>query len=563
MIDQFKLEVDLKNKLAKIANSKLEISFNSAGKADSLKYKDIELLKNLNGEPNDPDKNNSFYCDYHMDGKTVNLNPDKLEILEDSSKRKHIAYVDNTGKLGLAYHIIVNVNDSGIYSYVKAWNNYSEVFPINELRTVYRVDQSLFPIGFNGVRTGLQPSSKHMMTGQKVQDETYIMKDGSLYDSSMIYSKYDYAGYLKDTDFWGQYGDKLGIWLVVPDKSAYGCGPLNQDLMVHYDGITLNYLDSEHFGKDLFYIPKDWHKTYGPWAIYLNDGNKDDVYSRSKNELTQWPYDWVDESDYKHELFSLGGKIESEYRAYDYTVIVTDTNNGEEPINKQKSGYIYYSSTNENGFFEVTNIRAGHYWVYAYANISEDLELHFLEEIDISNDALLGSFRIKRDSDSIWQIGEGTHTTDGFKFSHELRNYNWQGLVPDNLDYYIGKSTDWYYLQNDLGRWNIHFTKNKLDTSKQIELQLAFAGVTQKNMKDTQGTLVSLKLNNKSLANKYFSNDRAAYRSAMKSGAYHLWKVSIPVDEIESNNIISITTNGYVMYDSIKLLQKKEGNNNG
>jgi len=562
MIDQLKLEFDLKNKRAKISNSKLEISFNGDGKADSLKYKNIELLKNLHGEPNDPDKNNSFYCDYHMDGKTINLNPDKLEILEDSPQRKHIAYVDTTGKLGLAYHIIVNADDSGVYSYVKAWNNYSETFPINELRTVYRVDQSLISVGFNGVRAGVQPSSKHMMKGEKLQDETYLMKDGSLYGSSLVYSKYDYAGYLKDTDFWGEYGNKMGIWLVVPDKSAYGCGPLNQDLMVHYDGITLNYLDSEHFGKDLFYIPKNWHKTYGPWLVYLNNGNLDDVYSRAKSELKRWPYHWVNEPDYTNELFSLGGKIESEYKADNYTVIVTDTNPEKEPINKQKSGYVYYSNTNKHGLFEIKNVRPGHYWVYAYANYSEDMETHFLKELDVSNNELLGSFKVRRDSISLWQIGEGTHTTDGLKFSQQLRNYNWQGLVPDNLDYYIGKSTDWYYLQNVLGSWNIHFPNNNIDTSKQVELQLALAGVTQKDMEDTHGTLISLKLNDEILAEKYFSNDRAAYRSAMKSGAYHLWKVSIPVDKIEPNNSISITTNGYVMYDSIKLLQKKEGNNN-
>lgn len=562
MGNEFKLKINKETNRADIINSYFSISFSGNGKADSLKFKSKELLSNLQGEPNDPDSNNSFYCDYHMKGQTINLYPDELRIIEDTDKIKHIAYIDNSGALGLEYHIIIKNNDTGMYSYVKAWNNIGKEFPINELRTVYRLNRDLFPIGYNGIRFGLQPSSAAMMKGEKIQDETYRMNNGSLYDSGSIYSKYDYSEYLKNTDLWGQYGHDYGLWVITPDKSAYGGGPLNQDLMIHYDAITLNYLVSEHFGKGIFTVPKKFEKIWGPWFVYLNNGDVEDATSRALEERKKWPYSWVNESDYKLNLLSVKGSILSEYKNKGYTVILTDTDNDSKPIHEQKSGFVYYTNTNKDGRFTLDKVRPGHYWMYAYGNYTEDLETHLLGEIDVDNDNIaLPVLRIHRTSETIWQVGKGTHTTDGLKFSDELRNYSWQSLVPDNLDYIVGKSSDWYYLQNDQGIWNIHFSNSEITKDTRLELQISLAGVTQKDMKDTEGTLISLKINNKRLAQKHFPNDRAAYRSAMKSGAYHLWKLNIPITKIDKENKLSISTNGYIMYDSIRLLKKKEGKN--
>lgn len=540
----------------RLSNRFIDISFNDEGKAYSLKYLGQECLGDLKGEPGDPDKQNSFYCDYHMAGKTVNLYPSALKIIENSNKRIHIAFVDSKGKLGLTYHIILNSDDSGLYSYVKAWNNSGNEFLINELRTVYRLDHRIFPIGFNGNRVGLQPTSKHMMKGKKIQDETYLLSDGSLYSSSLIYSKYDYANYFKDTNLWGFYGNKQGFWIITPDKSSYGCGPLNQDLTIHYDSIALNYLASEHFGKNVFKISPAFSKVYGPWYIYLNNGNLKDAQNKANLEKEQLPYQWIKDNDLPSKLYSLTGKINTEYKVKNCTVLLTSKSDQEMPICQQKDAFSYYSET-DNGKFVLRNIRPGHYWLYVYENYSDDVETHLLEQVDVINQDLdLGSFKIKRKYNPIWQIGLCTHTTDGFKFSDQLRNYCWKKLVPQNFDYFIGKSTDWYYLQNDLGKWNIHFKNTEILTkSLNCTLLISLAGATQKGMGDINGCKMKIYLNNQLIGLRNFVNDRTAYRSALKSGRYHLWKIEIATNSLKKNNVISICTNGYLMYDTIALVQ--------
>lgn len=553
-----RLKISGKNsRAALIDNGQLQVSFDEQGKVKHLLYQGLELLTSLAGEPGDPDKSHSFYCDYHRAGKTVNLQPSALKIIEKSAARIHIAYIDDTNELGIEYHIIINNDDPAIYSYVKAWNNVHRKFKINELRTVYRLNRSLVPVSYNGERTGLQPTSAHMMQGQKLQDETYLMPDGSLYDSSMIYSKYDYAGYLGKTDLWGQFGQKLGFWLILPDKSAYGCGPLNQDLLVHYDAIVLNYMVSEHFGKGLFEVQPDFNKIFGPWCIYLNNGDLADAKKRADHEKTAWPYDWVKDPDYAQTLYQVQGKIYSEYRHKNCTAILTDTRADRVPLNQQKSGFMYYANTNTAGEFNIAHIRPGKYFLYVYENYADDLATHLLKEVIVTDHNLdLGLLKIKRTTTTIWQIGLCTHTTAGMKFSEQLRNYSWLDLVPANWDYDIDKDAEWYYLQNDRGRWQIHFSKKSLQfDGRDYELQLSFAGTSQKDMTNDNGCTVKIALNGTTIATKVFPNDRAAYRSAMKSGGYHLWQIKLPAAAVLNNNVISITTDGYLMYDTISLVK--------
>lgn len=550
------LKVDGMN--VEMKNDLIDICFNKDGKSQSLKYQGKELLGNLAGEDGDPDKHNSFYCDYHVKGGTVNIHPNKLKVIDNTDNIIHISYIDNISDLGIEYHFMMKPDDSAIYSYVKAWNNSSKVFDINEFRTVYRLNHDLFYIGYNGERTGMQPTSAHMLKGKKLQDETFDMVDGSLYTNSSIYSKYDYAGFFKNTDLWGQYGKKYGFWFIPVDKSYYGCGPEAQDLMVHYDSITLNYMTSEHFGRDMFHVPVGWQKVYGPWCLYINDGNKEDALKRAKCEETKWPYSWVKDPNYKKNLATVTGHISSEYCTKRYMVVLADDIHKVGPIIQQKNGYTYYAETNSSNEFTINNVRPGDYYLYAYGILGDDFGTHLLKKVTIKNNQNLGTFKISKAEKIIWQIGKASHNTSGFKFSNQLRNYCWENLIPENLDYTVGQSTDWYYLQNNKGNWKIHFESSEQYKDNLI-LKLSFAGVTQKKMTDHGGTRVSIFLNGEQLGEKYFNNDRAAYRSAMKGGAYHYWKIPIAKNSLFSDkeNIITINTDGYIMYDSICMSQKK------
>ncbi|MDF7669101.1 polysaccharide lyase family protein [Lactobacillus sp. ESL0703] len=552
-----KVEISMQTHEVKLMNGNITLLFDKNGFAYSLKFHGQECLDNLTGEPTDPDRNHSFYCDYHTNGKTVNLKPKKIKIIENTANIIHISFIDNTQALGLAYHFILKKSEDKIYSYVKAWNNIAQPFAINELRTVYRLDPNLFKIGFNGERSGFQPSSKEMMAGKKLQDETFLMKNGSLYDNSLVYSKYDYAGYFKDTNVWGQFGDNIGLWILTPDKSFYSCGPLNQDLMLHYDGLVLNYLVSEHFGKGLFTVPSNWSKVYGPWVIYLNNGSVKDAQNQAIQEKKDFPYPWLNEKDMITDLANINGKIDSNISST-YRMILTTSDPSKEPINQQKLGFTYDTCTQIDGSYYFTDIKYGHYWLCAYAIDGADFDTHVLDEIEVNCSQITEKkFDLNSHEKILWQIGQSSHTTAGFKFSDQLRNYCWQNLVPDNLDYVIGESTDWYYLQNDRGRWRIHFDLEHNEQNENIILSFAFAGVTTKNMKNGFNPLVEVTINKKYKFSHEFNNDRSAYRSALKSGNYHLWQISLKDEILQSHNIITIKTTGYIMYDSIKLSERE------
>ena len=74
-------------------------------------------------------------------------------------------------------------------------------------------------------------------------------------------------------------------------------------------------------------------------------------------------------------------------------------------------------------------------------------------------------------------------------------------------------------------------------------------------MDQGNGVLININLNGKKIFSERFENDRAAYRSALKSGRYHLITVPITYDQLKQNqvNTISFTTDGYLMYDAIQL----------
>lgn len=539
-----------------LKNDVVKIKFNKKGYATELLYKNKNVLTNLTGEPHDPDRYRSFYCDYHMNGKTCHMVISQVKIIQDNDQLIHIAFIDSTSSLGIDYHFILKNHDSAIYSYIISWNNTKHPLKVNELRTVYRFNQVLFNWSTNGVRFGRQPSSKEMLTGKKLQDETYRMKRGALFSNSQIYSKYDYAGYYKDTDFWGQAGDNFGAWLITPDKSFYGSGPLNQDLMIHYDGLILNYLFSEHFGKGLNILPTDFKKMYGPWCLYLNNGSFEDVVKRSKKEKQTWPYSWLDDLDYPLELSTVIGQISSAVSKKYKIILISNPKDKKTFIERQNSN-TYYVETDKNGKFSFKKIRPDSYSLYAYALDGTDLDEHLLiKDILLNQRKLdLGEFEIRPSTKPVWQIGYSSHTTAGFKFSDQLRNYIWQTLVPKNLTYHIGQNDDWYYLQNNQGKWQIKFKIEKKLLKEKLYLRIALAGATQKRMDQGDRVLIKVNLNGNMIFSKKLENDRSAYRSALKSGRYHLISIPISAQQLKLNkiNTVSLTTDGYLMYDAIQL----------
>lgn len=548
-----------------LQNSAIQITFSITGRAKKLIFNNKNLIAHLDGNIVDPDRHHSFYLDYHQDLQSKAPQYNRVTIVENTDCCKHIAFIDDHSNLALEYHIIMRSETSKLYSYVIAKSNTTHPFTINEMRTVYRVDKQLFPYSYTNARRGLQPSSNYTNQYERLQDETYKMPDGELFSNSKIYSKYDYADYFSTNPFWGFYGQEFGLWFVPISTDYYPSGPLKQELMVHYDGILLNYLSGAHFGTSDFIIEPGWEKCYGPWCIYLNAGEHKvaDVKQFTKQEQTEWPFIWMNEKLYPQKRSVVSGRVELASGAKDKMKVILSQ--GTENFAKTSGGYIYYTDSDEQGNFTFKHVRYGNYTLSAFTLQGENIG-EFTHDISVQdkNEQLGTLFWSLSPTKTLWQIGTANHTTYPFKFSDQLRNTIWRDLTPANLHFYINQSaaeTDWYCIQSYRGTWQIHFSYHNSST-KQLYLKIALAGASKRNAdhendRGHNDPELSVALNGEALGKKQFLDDNAVYRNALLNGSYHTWLLPLDTKLLTTENIISLSTNGYMMYDTLLLVESK------
>ena len=552
-----------------LGNGRISVTFSEDGKATSVVVDGRELLVNLSGADADPDREHSFYCDYHVGGKTRNLVPTRLEVVASTPELAHVAYVDDESPLKLAYHLVIADETPAVYGYVVAGTDEPDVV-INELRTVYRFDSSLLTTGYTDAREGLQPRAQYMAKeGEWLQDETYRLADGTRYSNSSVYSKYDYAGYFAENELWGQWSggrgdDEWGAWFIPLDKSCYPTGPLKQELLVHYDCIILNYLTGAHFGTGDFVVPEGWLKAYGPWCLYINHGPDPvaDAHARAAAERAALPAAWLDEPGlYSGDYASLSGVLELAHpvdHSRGWTVVATDAPGD---YFDQKAGRIYYARTDGASVpdvdrFELTGLQPGRYWLRARLNATTDAQEHDLGTFDLAPGEALDAGAIAVPNvvrPLVWNLGLHTGTTEGFKFSDQPRNYVWMGLTPKNHTYRVGTDDDWYYLQRNDGAWSIEFARPELAVDRYL-LTVCLAATTASSM--TGGCLdvaFVASLNGRELVRETFGTDRAAYRSSVTGGKPQTITVEVPASAFAEQNVLAFTTSGMVMYDMVKL----------
>lgn len=539
-----------------LSNGIIEVKFSEDATVNSLKKNNVELVNNL------PEGKKTFYIDYYAEKKARSLVIDELKIIENTPDIAHIAYVDKNGMLYVEYHIILKKGDSGLYGYSIVKNNLGRPIDLSELRSVYRVDPLIFDHVYNAERQGSQLLSKYMKQNRKIQDETYEMPDGEKYTNGKIYSKYDYAGYYKDNPFWGQYGHGFGFWFIPVSTEYYPGGPLKQDLLVHYDAITLNYLTSAHFGTGDFMMPQNWQKFYGPWFVYVNEGSEkeaiEDAKEKARQEKKQWPYSWVNEELYPLKRSLVKGKILLTHDRPTNNLMVVLAKPGSDII-RQPGGYIFYGQTDQHGEFQIDHVRSGEYSLYAYETKGDVTSELVKNDIEVGGQTLnIGT--IKWDAvyhkNKIWQIGSADRTAKEFKYGSELRNYKWQEAVPENLDYIVGQSspsTDWFFAQAKTGIWNIHFNL-QYPLQKKYYLTISLAAFTKNNINGQDGDL-TIEVNGQKVKSLSYPNDTTVYRSAVQSGWNHLAVIELDgaVLKVGENKVSLKNNNTKVMYDTILL----------
>ncbi|MGF1735136.1 polysaccharide lyase family protein [Photobacterium satsumensis] len=537
-------------------NGLIQLTLSKDGDAVSL-YKDgVNMVDNLSGVSTDPNKHRSFYLDYHtgISGGATNFYPSSVNILRNDNKQIHIQFIGSSDDhILLEYHYIMKPDVSGIYSYVVADNVKDETTQIAELRTVYRFDSELMPHLHNGRILATPPSYATLEASTKIQDETWLLDNGE------IYSKYDLADYQRETNIWGVLGSGFGAWVISAGTDYFSGGALNQELLVHQDGIALNYLTGAHLGSPDMFAPADWHKVYGPWLLYINHHENDstlidDARLQAEKEIKQWPYKWVTDERYPIKRGQLKGQVSS-----DAPLMINLANDAESSFDRQTLGYYYSARTDAKGHYDIDNIIPGQYELTAYALTGSEPGVLYSHPVTIGHNTTKLSFEIPRNElETIWNIGQANRRGDEFYLANKPRNYIWHTESPADLTYIIGQSQpdkDWYFVQSTPGTWRVEFTLSKVTDSL---LNVAIAAASNFGMgADSTKPELAIRVNGSLLTVLNYENDKAVYRSAMQSGRYHNEKLDIPAHMLidGENNIELEVLGGAFIYDTINLQQ--------
>lgn len=553
-----------------MSNGILSLSWKEDGTLGSLVRNGVELVCNT-PERSDTDHKTAFYVDYHAEGAFRKYHSPRLEVIESSEKTAHIAYKDATGYLAIEYHIILMQGESGYYSYVIGANNTDVEFQLAEFRIVYRSGSRIFDHAFNNERHGAQPTKKYMEQFEKLQDETYRLPnegkspEGESYSNGDVYSKYDYAGYFSKNPVWGQYGHGYGFFLIPVSTEYYPGGPMKQELLVHYDGILLNYFTGSHFGTGNLHVPVGWKKFYGPFYQYFNQGEDPeelyrDALQKAAQEQEKWPYQWVDDPLYPKVRSTVEGRLlfEDGSPCADATVILGQ---GGLAVERQSAGYIYHTKTAPDGSFTLKNVRFGDYSLYAYQTGGSNTEQLETDSINISLPRQTLSPIVWRlpSERVLWQLGSATRTCEGYRLAGEQRNYKWMEMPPETLHFTIGRDRedqDWYYAQTKPGAWYLHFNLEQTPASG-CRLIIAVAGACKGFMSNKENPLLQVLLNGETVSETVLVNDSSVYRSATLSGRYR--RIVVPVDpkllKTGENTLELRNGNGMIMYDTILLTE--------
>ncbi|KAF4468420.1 rhamnogalacturonate lyase [Fusarium albosuccineum] len=458
-------------------------------------------------------------------------------------------------------HWVIFDDLSGAYQYFV-----NRALPdISILRTLWRLSPEYFTHGRTHLKDEPLPDFDLYKTATNVQDETWQLADGS------YITKYDWSNAVRNRDFYGVYGSKVGSWWIHPSTEYYNSDHLSQTLTVHResktgDAVQLNVVqDTSHFRVGLK-TPQPVGKVWGPWLWYLNNGSVHDVASKRQEELRHFPYNWFNNKAYKTRGGLQGTLRLSDGRpAANAAVYLGDSDTTIRP-SVQGSNYYYTTYTNDKGRFSFDDVRTGSYGLYAWSNGGKlaDVYTNFTKSgVTVTKDKTLNlgqlDWKVKDKKNRIWQVGAFDKTARGFKNGGVPYQHGVTEESPANLTFTVGESkdSDWYYASSAIGTWTIKFDLSKKDiaANKAALLSVSLAGYSQ-------SAALDIDVNGKvydSLSKNTLTSDPALYRSGKISGEWRFFQYQIEPEVLkEGLNTVGFTVTRYTkwrgfLWDSIIL----------
>lgn len=216
----------------------------------------------------------------------------------------------------------------------------------------------------------------------------------------------------------------------------------------------------------------------------MNNGSQSDVAERTETEFASWPYVWIDDDAY-HLRGSAKGVLKlSDGRPAARAAVFLGDNRSQVETVRQGTGYYYVAYADKNGRFQINNVHAGTYGLYAGSNGSSiaDVSSTFQRnDVEIQNDQTtdLGTLTWGvSERNQLFRIGAFDRTAYEFKVGVESRAYGLTESCPADLTYKVGesKANDWCFAQTKVGNWTIVFPIKTTSTASTAKLIVSVAG---------------------------------------------------------------------------------------
>jgi len=517
-------------------------------------------------------------------------------------------------------HFVMREGIAGIYNYIVVDYDPEKIneAQLLQLNLALRLDPKIFKhIQVADDRYDVLPKISTMQSGVKVMDATYRLPADSAYakakakSNDPVYTKYNWSvmqenhlahGFMSDAKTDSKF-DNIGVWILQPDREHLIGGPTAQELSGHQTATTpvlLRHFTAAHYGSGRLALNRAdgyWSKIGGPWVIYVNTGEDhqtlwSDAKQKVKKELAQWPYAWLENSNYPLERTKVTGTfhIEGQKQQSNALILLTESRIDRNPDwQRSGKGYHYYTRTDDNGHFQLDHVRSGRYRMVA---IKDGVFGEYAKDglvIGKADTVELGEIAWNPDNkgELLWQIGSPDRSAAEYKQGDDYRHWGlWQKYPQEfsqDVSFTIGQSkerNDWNYVHaatpdaNGKWRsptWSINFDDRTYDNNQRTGnawLTIGFAGATI-NRKLLTG--VKVKVNGKKVALiQSLINDRSSYRSGIR-GYYRERQIKFDAGLLkQSNNTIELTlapskesktvgntvdTTPFtaILYDSIKL----------
>ncbi|MGE5520472.1 MAG: polysaccharide lyase family protein [Candidatus Dadabacteria bacterium] len=531
-------------------NSLLSITFNK-GDANIIKinYNGTNLLNGGNQRG-------------YLTGPSFSMGRSRFKILRKNEDLVEISfYHEGSNHFQYDLRYVLRKDYPGIYCYlVQSHHAGDSAGNYGQTRWGIRSDESLFD--YHLVRDSIQgPMPSMAELDDEVQDWTYKMADGT------VYTKYNYADYIDGRYVHGMAGRKsgLGIFVIQPSHEYLNGGPTKQYQNVHSSPFLICMFNCGHFLSDKRkadnIINGEWVKLDGPFLLYFNKRNDipsiwTDAKQQAEKEIKQWPYKWMQDPNYPLLRGTVKGKLLIDGKAAGNAIIVLARPGYD--WQAQSQDYIFSVHADGSGAFEIPNVRAGKYTLYAFGCNSTDEYRH--DNIEVQQDKITNEGTLnwitKKNGELLWQIGEADRKTTGFQLADHKRDYGLFNLPPADLQYTVGgsKNKDWYYAQTKRGSWDIKFTCKKRYPDESL-LTIGIAG-------SAKNPTLEIWVNGTKAGAYNFGNDASIYRSAVAGGYYYNLQVPFSStllnkgDNVISLRLPNVKQGGGIMYDVIKLEAK-------